>query len=101
MCGSMPKKNQYQQKAQVHRPKINTCSFSCPLNPSVDTNSTVHSDFTRQWQKDIHGSTINTVTEVEFSKHDPPYDPIRWVMLAEFSKNNDAAQVGWIQCSET
>lgn len=84
MCGSMASHNQYQQKAQVHKHKIHTCAFSCPLNPLVDMNSTAHSDFTGRRQKDICGSTINTVAEVEFSKHNPP--------TGLLYKSNNAAQ---------
>lgn len=46
----MPRQNQYQQKAQVHKHKIHTCPFSCLLNPSVDMNSATHSDVTVEAQ---------------------------------------------------
>lgn len=72
ICGSMPRQNQYQQKAQVHKHKIHMPPFSCPLNPSVDMNSTAQTDFTRRRQKDVRGNTIDRATEVEFNKRNPP-----------------------------
>lgn len=68
----MPRFDQYQQKAQEHKHEIHACSFGCTPNPWVDVNSAAHFDFTRRWQKDIRGSSIDTVAEVEFSKHVPP-----------------------------
>lgn len=82
MRGSMPRHDRYQQKAQVHKHKNHTCSFNCPLNPSVNMNSTAHSDFTRQQQKDICGSAIDTVT-----------DSASTIPPLGFSKSNKAAQV--------
>lgn len=73
MCGSMPRQNQYQQKAQVHKHKIHTCPFSCLLNPSVNMNSATHSDVTGRRQKGICGSTIDTAVEVESSERNPPH----------------------------
>lgn len=82
MCGSMPRQDQYQQKAHKH--KIHTCPFSCLLNPSVDMNSATHSNVTGRRQKDFCGSTIDTVAEVEFSEHPP---------IGLLCKSNNATQV--------
>lgn len=70
MRGTMPRQDQYQQKAHKH--KIHTCPFSCLLNSSGDMNSAAHSDVTGRQQKEFCGSRIDTVAEVEFSEHNPP-----------------------------
>lgn len=88
ICGSIPRHNQYQQKAQVHKHKIHTCPFSCPL-PSVDMNSAVHSYVTGRRQKDICGSTIDTATEMEFCERQPPSPPgfsTRAIMQLKYSQ---------------